>query len=133
MFCAIMCALKTKERIKMLNLTPHAIVVETDNGQITFEPSGTVARVSTHTRVVGTLDNGISVVERSYVVQCFVLANGEVKNIPDIPCEPFLVTPAVLDQLSKEYSGIAFAPDTGLGAIRDDRGYIVATSRLITI
>lgn len=119
-----MCTLKTKERIKMLNLTPHAIVVETDNGRITFEPSGTVARVSTHTRVVGTLDNGISVVERSY---------GEVDNVPTLPCEQFLVSSMVLDQLPKEYSGIAFAPDTGLGAIRDDKGHIVATSRLITI
>ena len=124
MFCAIMCALKTKERIKMLNLTPHAIVVETDNGQITFEPSGTVARVSTHTKVVGTLDNGISVVERSY---------GKVDNVPTLPCEQFLVSSMVLDQLPKEYGGIAFAPDTGLGAIRDDKGHIVATSRLITI
>ena len=108
----------------MLNLTPHAIVVETDNGRITFEPSGTVARVSTHTKVVGTLDNGISVVERSY---------GEVDNVPTLPCEPFLVSSMVLDQLPKEYGGIAFAPDTGLGAIRDDKGHIVATSRLITI
>ena len=119
-----MCALKTKERIKMLNLTPHAIVVETDNGQITFEPSGTVARVSTHTRVVGTLDNGIPVVERSY---------GEVENVLELPCDPFLVSSMVLDRLPKEYSGVAFSPDTGLGAIRDDKGHIVATSRLITI
>ena len=71
----------------MLNLTPHAIVVETDNGQITFEPSGTVARVSTHTKVVGTLDSGIPVVERSY---------GEVNNVPTLPCEPFLVSSMVL-------------------------------------
>ena len=109
----------------MLNLTPHSIVVETDNGhRITFEPSGTVARVSTHTSVVGTLDNGISVVERSY---------GEVDNVPTLPCEPFLVSSMVLDQLPKEYGGVAFAPDTGLGAIRDDKGHIIATSRLITI
>ena len=39
----------------------------------------------------------------------------------------------VLDKLPKEYGGVAFAPDTGLGAIRDDKGHIVATSRLITI
>ena len=39
----------------MLNLTPHAIVVETDNGRITFEPSGTVARVSTHTQELSVL------------------------------------------------------------------------------
>ena len=32
----------------MLNLTPHAITVETDNGHITFEPSGTVARVDAY-------------------------------------------------------------------------------------
>ena len=108
----------------MLNLTPHSIVVETDNGRITFEPSGIIARVSTHTRAVGTLDNGISVVERSY---------GKVDNVPTLPCEQFLVSSMVLDQLPKEYGGIAFAPDTGLGAIRDDKGHIVATSRLITI
>ena len=39
----------------------------------------------------------------------------------------------VLDQLPKEYGGIAFAPDTCLGTIRDDKGHIVATSRLITV
>ena len=107
----------------MLNLTPHAIVVETDNGRITFEPSGTVARVSTHTRVVGTVDD-IPVVEQRY---------GEIENVLELPCNPFLVSSMVLDRLPKEYSGVAFAPDTGLGAIRDDKGHIVATSRLITI
>ena len=108
----------------MLNLTPHAIVVETDNGRITFEPSGTVARVDTHIELVGTVDD-IPVVERSY---------GEVENVPELPCDPFLVSSMVLDRLPKEYSGVAFAPDTGLGgAIRNDKGHIVATSRLITI
>ena len=107
----------------MLNLTPHAIVVETDNGRITFEPSGTVARVDTRTELVGTVDD-IPVVERSY---------GEVENVPELPCDPFLVSSLVLDRLPKEYSGVAFAPDTGLGAIRNDKGHIVAVSRLITI
>ena len=108
----------------MLNLTPHAITVEIDNGHITFEPSGTIARVDTYTKFIDSLENGISVVQRSY---------GEVKNVPELPCEPFLVSSMILDRLPKEYSGIAFAPDTGLGAIRDDKGNIVATSRLITI
>lgn len=108
----------------MLNLTPHAITVETDNGRITFEPSGTVVRVDTFTTFDGYLNGDIPVVQRSY---------GEVKNVPELPCEPFLVSSMVLDKLPKEYSGIAFAPDTGLGAIRDDKGNIVATSRLITI
>jgi hypothetical protein len=106
----------------MLNLTPHAIVVETDNGRITFEPSGTVARVDTHIELVGTVDD-IPVVERSY---------GEVENVPELPCDPFLVS-SMFSGLPKEYSGVAFAPDTGLGAIRNDKGHIVATSRLITI
>ena len=118
-----MCTLKTKERIKMLNLTPHAIVVETDNGRITFEPAGIIARVDTHAEFIGTVD-GIPVVERIY---------GEVENVLELPCDPFLVSSMVLDRLPKEYSGVAFAPDTGIGAIRDDKGHIVATSRLITI
>lgn len=108
----------------MMNLTPHAITVETDNGRITFEPAGVIARVDTYTKFVGSIDGDIPVVERSY---------GEVKNVPELPCEPFLVSSMVLDRLPKEYSGVAFAPDTGLGAIRDDKGHIVATSRLITI
>ena len=107
----------------MLNLTPHAIVVETDNGRITFEPSGTVDCVDTHTKLVGTVDD-IPVVERSYV---------EVENVPELLCDPFLVSSMILDRLPKEYSGVAFSPDTGIGAIRDDKGHIVATSRLITI
>ena len=119
----------------MLNLTPYDIVVENENGhRITFEQSGTVASVSTHTSNGDTLSNGIPVIERSYEVQCYDLTKmGEVKNIPELPCEPFLVSPAVLHQLPKEYSGVAFAPDTDLGAIRDDKGYIVATSQLVTI
>ncbi len=130
-----MCALKTKQKdLEVLNLTPHDVVVETDNGRITFEPSSIVANVSTHTKVIDTLDNGIPVIERSCEVQCYDLTKmGEVKNIPELPCEPFLVSPAVLHQLPKEYSGVAFAPDTDLGAIRDDKGYIVATSQLVTI
>ena len=108
----------------MLNLTPHAITVETDNGHVTFEPSGVIARVDTYTKFIDTLENGISVVQRSY---------GEVKNVPELPCESFLVSSMVLDKLPKEYSGVAFAPDTGLGAIRDEKGNIVVASRLITI
>ena len=73
--------------------------------------------------VVGTVD-GIPVVERRY---------DEVENVLELPCDPFLVSSMILDRLPKEYSGVAFAPDTGLGAIRDDKGHIVATSRLITI
>lgn len=99
---------KQKE-FKMLNLTPHAIVVETDNARITFEPSRTVACVSTHTIVVGTVDD-IPVVERSY---------GEVENVLELPCDPFLVSSMILDRLPKEYSGVAFSPDTGIGAICD--------------
>ncbi len=76
----------------MLNLTPHAIVVETDNGRITFEPSGTVARVDTRTKVIGTLDSGIPVVERSY---------GEVNNVPSLPpLHPTLVW--VLSVMTKD-------------------------------
>lgn len=96
------------------NLTPHSITVSnlTDNGRITFEPSGTVACVSTHTRVVGTIDGDIPVVEKIY---------GEVENVPELPCDPFLVSSMVLDRLPKEYGGVAFSPDTGLGALRDDK------------
>lgn len=84
------------------NLTPHSITVSnlTTGVEHTFEPSRTVACVSTHTIVVGTVDD-IPVVERSY---------GEVENVLELPCDPFLVSSMILDRLPKEYSGVAFAP-----------------------
>jgi hypothetical protein len=110
----------------MLNLTPHAIVVQANDGTtVTFPPSGTIARVSTKT-VEASGVAGIPVIKTLY---------GAVEGIPSLPCEPFLVSGMVLGRLPPEYAGFAFAPATGPndGAIRNDKGHIMAVTRLVTV
>lgn len=113
----------------MLNLTPHAINFQAADGTVvTFQPSGVVARVSTSTveaGVVTVLVQDIPVIKTVY---------GELEGVPTLPCEPFLVSGLVLDQLGQEYSGVAFAPATGPqdGAIRNDKGHIVAVTKFRT-
>ena len=87
----------------MKNLTPHDIVVYVGNTEHVFVKSGEVARVSVTDVVIGHKD-GIEIVVSEF---------GEVVG------EEFLVSAMVLSALPVEYSGQAFAPDTGASAIRN--------------
>ena len=102
----------------MLNLTPHAINV---NG-VTYEPSGTVARVETDETFVCCLDDGTQVISRK---------PGKVVGLPDYETT-ILVSSMVLDALDYEWTCRAFAPDTGSTAIRNDKGHIDMVTRLVT-
>lgn len=103
----------------MKNLTPHAIRVRhADGSETVFEPSGVIARVTSEEKVVTDYD-GIPVIVRS---------TGEVYGLPDdgTPC---LVSSMVLAALpGREHT---YAPDTGSTAVRDDKGHIVAVTRLV--
>lgn len=110
--------------MNIINLTPHAIVLRTGDGDITIAPSGTVARVTstpgaTH-EVAG--------------IPCPVVdppTFGEVTGIPDAaPGTVYIVSGMVLSATSR---ADVFGPGTGPtdGAIRDDAGRIVAVTRLI--
>ena len=114
----------------MINLTPHAIAFQAADGTVvSFQPSGTVARVSTETVDAGTvtvLVQDIPVIKTVY---------GQVTDVPSLPCEPFLVSGMVLGRLGQEYSGVAFAPATGPndGAIRNAAGHVVAVTKFVTV
>ena len=117
----------------MINLTPHEIaIVEADGAEIaSFPASGVVARVSVTEKVTGMLRfDGIPV---DIISSDF----GEVEGLPALSelegHERFLVSSMVLDRLGSEWSGIAFAPDTGPSAIRDSQGHIVGVTRLRTV
>ncbi len=117
----------------MINLTPHEIiVVEQDGAEIaSFPASGVVARVSVTEKVTGmTYFDGIPV---DIISSTF----GEVEGLPNLSDleghERFLVSSMVLDQLGSEWSGIAFAPDTGKSAVRDSQGRVVGVTRLRTV
>jgi hypothetical protein len=105
----------------MINCTPHAIVVRTPQGDITFPPSGIVARVTMTEIFIGTCAaTGAPVIRR---------VPGEVTGLPEdgTPC---IVSAMVLAALPPGTPGV-YAPDTGATAIRDEKGHIVAVTRLV--
>lgn len=112
----------------MLNLTPHAIVFQAEDGTaVTLQPSGVIARVSTDTVQAGFVPGtDFPVIKTIY---------GAVEGVPELPCEPFLVSGLVLGRLDPQYSGVAFAPATGPadGAVRNDKGHIVAVTKFVTV
>ena len=117
----------------MLNLTPHEIIVVEENGDeiASFPASGVVARVSVTEKVTGMLRfDGIPV---DVISSDF----GEVEGLPSLSDleghERFLVSSMVLDRLGSEWSGIAFAPDTGKSAVRNEKNHIVGVTRLRTV
>ena len=117
----------------MINLTPHEIaIVEADGAEIaSFPASGVVARVAVLEKVTGAISfDGIPV---DIITSVF----GEVEGLPALSDleghERFLVSSMVLDRLGPEWSGIAFAPDTGKSAVRDVQNQIVGVTRLRTV
>lgn len=102
-----------------INLTPHAItILLSDGSTITLLPSGTVARVTTEEVVVGET-GGIPVVERRF---------GAVEGLPaeGVAC----IVSAMVAGAVPGRAGV-YAPDTGSAAVRNDKGHIVAVTRLV--
>jgi hypothetical protein len=123
--------------MKILNLTPHPIVIRRKDGsEITIEPSGIVWRLKEEdvdiTRSFGFDIEGIEIVARRFSV-----------DMPTMPQEIWsadivIVSLPMLLMLKEAFNPMPTkplfcAPDTGSGAIRDEQGRIVGTTRLITI
>lgn len=104
----------------MINLTQHAITVRGPNGDVTFPPSGIVARVVTSETVVGICHlTGVAIVTR---------ITGEVTGLP-LDGSPCLVSGMVLSAVPGMVG--VFAPDSGYTAIREN-GQVVAVTRLVS-
>ena len=124
----------------MINLTPHAIVIQLgSDDKVTIPPSGTVARVVHHEYLVDQIIVGgesVDVISRAAVniiglpaVEC-----DELTGLPIGHVEPVIVSSMVLDAMKQaggydEYP--AYAPDTGETAIRNEKGHIIAVTRLV--
>lgn len=111
-----------EEKMNLLNLTPHAISIVVNGETTTIQPSGTIARVAVNAVKVAEF-NGVPVMANEY---------GEVEGLPENKT-PILVSAMVLGQLGSEWRNIAFAPDTGKTAIRNEQGHIVAVTQLVTV
>lgn len=101
---------------RIVNLTPHAIsVIHTDGTTHTFEPSGTVARVTTTQTALESV-SGFAVNQTVW---------GAVENLPEpTPGVVFLVSGMVLGQCLDRPDVVG--PDSGPSAVRNEKGHIVA-------
>jgi len=106
--------------VRFINLTPHDVVV----GGEAIPPSGVVARVDMKTTVCSETYNGISLVENEVA---------GVVGLPDPEPETrYIVSGIVLGYVKNEFQRFdCCAPDTGPTAVRDERGQIVAVTRLV--
>lgn len=99
--------------MKVINLTPHPIVIT--NGP-TFQPSGTVARVSVQQVDAGTIA-GIPVKTQTF---------GDILGLPAPQDDTvFIVSAMVLNAAKAAGRDDVVAPDTA-NAVRNDDGHIVS-------
>jgi hypothetical protein len=116
----------SKGETEMINLTPHAITIERENGErVTFPPHGVVARVESLEWDSGRMAAGVPVVIRRF---------GRIIGLP-LEDEACLVSSLVLEAVKAQqpWRQNVFAPDTGATAIRDADGRIVAVRRLVGV
>ena len=103
----------------LMNLTPHAITLISEDEEFTIEPSGQIARVSMTEEVVG-IYGDVPVIRR---------VAGEVVGLP-ADGRPCIVSAMVLAALPAGTEWV-YAPDTGPTAVRDEKGHVVAVTRLV--
>jgi len=124
--------------MRVVNLTPHPIVVETPSGRFEIPPSGKIFRLAEDDKPAGTVtinETTVEVVERQFSVN---LDNFLELTDPDCFCIVSLPALMALAQLVYQHPSIDInatvaAPDTGATAIRDEKGQIIAVRRFIVM
>jgi hypothetical protein len=129
--------------MKLVNMTPHDINIALNGATVTVPKSGVVARLEEHDEP-HTL-NPIPIVRRSFKTPdpawiAELAAQAEGVTLPDAPpvtvvlvSLPLLMSmPTNAVETLADRGIIVAAPDTGKGAIRDEKGQIVAVRGLIT-
>lgn len=107
--------------LNFVNLTPHDIIVRSENGDRVFQPSGQVARLNTRQINVTPIE-GIPVV---------VTQLGVVEGLPEPKNGIFYIVSSLIAQAVRNRPDV-FSPDTGPTAIRDEDKQIVAVIRFQT-
>lgn len=117
--------------MKVFNMTPHPVTVRLDDEtEITYEPCGKVFRLVETDEPYGRDVDGVPVVKRSFAVSI-----AEFPELDDPDAVVIVSLPAALMLKSAQLNlrALIVASDTGSGAIRDEKGQIVAVRRFIVL
>ena len=116
----------------MLNLTPHDITIQAEDGTaITIPPSGAVARVDMTEITVG-----YAVIDGNKQVPLITRIACGITGLDEYGTGVAIVSSMVLDYLQstrdRRYAlYVIYAPDTGDTAIRNGKGHVEAVTRLV--
>lgn len=112
--------------MNIINLTPHAIVVQSESGdRTTFAPSGTVARVTSTPGALVTIPGCPIPVANA---QTF----GEVEGLPaPTPRTIFIVSAMVLARCQDRNDVVGPGTGPNDGCIRNDKGHVEAVTRFV--
>jgi hypothetical protein len=112
--------------VKLVNLTPHPLVIFAGGGQITVPPSGTVARVREVVEDVGelVLDDGTKVPLRRKFL------SSEIEGLPE-PQDGVVYVVSYLAAQVAWSQGRTDVMATG-DPVRDEQGHIVGVKSLYT-
>lgn len=102
--------------MQIINLTPHAVTIVKETGNLIFPASGQLARVSARTVTVGEID-GIPVTETLY---------GEVEGLPAETAETIYIVSSLVAQRCKGRNDV-FIPNE---SVRDEAGRIIGCKSL---
>lgn len=115
------------KKSSLKNLTPHPIVIHTENGVLEIPPSGDVARVEFD----------------ELQTTSFLVEDDETGEVYEIPCRILslrqsdkVISPSQelkITSLPYAMTFYGFAPDTDKGAVRDEKGQIVGVRGLVLI
>lgn len=106
--------------MNIINATPHDIVVLKGDVKVTFPKSGIIARVSSSYEELESLD-GFNISHQTF---------GEIEGLPEETNETIYIVSAMVLSANRSRRDL-IAPDTGVTAIRDEKGHIVAVNGFV--
>lgn len=107
--------------VKLVNLTPHEVVLETDSGVLRLPPEGVRPEVTMDTSDVGQLK-----LAGGFTISVSEVRHGEVKGLPDPQDGVYLIVARLVAQAASDRSDLVFPDDFA----RDTDGNIIAARRL---
>ncbi len=103
-----------------MNLTPHEITIITPRGVFTFPPSGMVASVVTIVTVIGYCP----------ITDAPIVRRETKRPIGLPPAGTLCIVSSMVLESCPGRAGV-FAPDTGVTAIRNEKGHVVGVTQLV--
>jgi hypothetical protein len=115
--------------MKLVNLTPHTVILIVEGGPVEIHPSGFVARAKETKELVGILG------DRSLSIPLYRIKYGEPEGLPEIEQDTFYVVSSLTAQAIKAH----FPPDIAerfvvvTDPVRDEEGRVVGARGLALI